>query len=125
MLKKEVTLKSGEVLEIRQSENGSVCPVCGFIFAGDPAYDWYQTVLADESLSPRYGAASFDTCPCCNVEYGNDDHIAGRSVAAAWESLRLAWLDRVEWSEKTLRQLRENLEINTETLKEAKSRLRR
>jgi len=118
MKHKQITLRSGEILNVPQSSEEAICPICGFRSGGDPAYDFYQSVLPDGSLSNPYGAASFETCPSCNVEYGNDDCLDGRSVASVWEVLRLAWLDRVGWKQEALRQLSENLGIDTAALKE-------
>jgi hypothetical protein len=110
----QVKLKSGEIVEIRQAPGGYICPVCGFMHGGDPPYAYHQSVLDDgKSLSEPYGAASFDVCPSCHVEYGNDDYADGRSVASMWEQLRLDWLQRTGWSEAALAQLRENLGIPT------------
>src|SRR4051812_14121147 len=105
MKKKQVTLRSGEVLNIPEVADGAICPVCGFHHRGEPAYDLYQTVLPDGSLSESFGAASFQTCPSCNVEYGNDDQSDDRSVSSMWEQLRLAWLNRVGWNDQALGQL--------------------
>jgi predicted RNA-binding Zn-ribbon protein involved in translation (DUF1610 family) len=51
----------------------NVCPVCGFTGLAEPAYDEHRS-------------ASFEICPCCGTEFGNDD--ATRSHA----DLRAAWL---------------------------------
>jgi hypothetical protein len=49
------------------------CPVCGFPELTDPPYD-------------EKGCASFDICPSCGTEFGNED--AKRSHA----DLRHSWL---------------------------------
>lgn len=49
------------------------CPVCGFPDLDEPAHD-------------STGAASFDICPCCFIQFGYED--AGTSHA----ELRADWI---------------------------------
>ena len=42
------------------SKSKPVCPVCGFPELGGPPYD-------------SFGYPTYEICPCCGVEFGNDD----------------------------------------------------
>jgi hypothetical protein len=59
-----------------------VCPVCGSNSLFGPAYD-------------NPGAPSYEICPCCGTEFGNDD------FSVSHEVLRQRWLDNGArwWSE--------------------------
>jgi len=111
-----IRLKSGEVIDIRETADGPVCPVCGFASAGDPPYGLCRTVLQDGSLGESYGAASFDVCPSCGTEYGNDDYAEGQTVTSMWDQLRIKWLDRAGWSDIALKQLQDHLNLTQEEL---------
>ena len=118
MKKHLIRLKSGEEVVLRETPEGAVCPVCGVILAGGPAYCW-MTVCNGTPLSEPFGVPSFNTCGCCDTEYGNDDYVAWGtgSREAKWHELRLAWLDRVGWNDEAIQQLQRNLEIDPTTLR--------
>jgi len=109
----KITLRIGEVLDIREIDGQSVCPVCGHLCYGTPAYSMCRSSTPEQpdKWSEPFGCASFDCCPCCNVQYGNDDYDDEHPVATMWNKLRFAWLDRVGWGEDALAQLRGNLDI--------------
>lgn len=60
-------------------------PVCGFPTLTEPPYD-------------EHDCASFEICPCCGTEFGNDD------ATQSHVDIRLAWFNRgAKWfSETTL-----------------------
>lgn len=112
---KTVTVKfsNGELADLRIPDNGgeSLCPVCGVIWLCGMAY--YP--------AEPYATASDDICPGCKMQFGLDDNIGtGCPVGAQaerWKELRIEWLDKSGWAEENLRQLRERLDIDTDTLK--------
>ena len=115
---KVVLLNREEIVirEIKDGDNKSVCPVCGFLFSGD--LPWSMVRSVDESTRKEYGdafgAASFDICPCCNTQYGLDDQFAmdgNPTMPQIWGGLRSKWLDKTGWTEEALRQLKANLDI--------------
>lgn len=58
------------------------CPVCGFDELTEPPYD-------------VYGCASFDICPCCGTEFGNDDFGKSHEVLREnWINSGMKWHNR-------------------------------
>lgn len=108
-------LRSGEQIEIRQAVDGKFyCPVCGFLLpGGEPPY----FALTMEGGVDDFAHASFDICPCCHTEFGFDDYIDGKSRLQRWNELRLEWLNRIGWTSEALKQLQDNLDIDTDGLK--------
>lgn len=62
------------------------CPVCGYPGLPESPY-----VYADKSV------ASFEICPCCGTEFGNDDH------ETSYKELRDKWVagGAIWWSDST------------------------
>ena len=63
------------------------CPCCGYPGIEGPPYKELTHLGLVRGFSPPYrhhfGWASYDVCPCCGFEYGNDDEprleVAGES----------------------------------------------
>ena len=87
------------------------CPVCGSTSPADPPWD--------ES------GASFDICTFCHTQFGYDDGMSPDSPIGAfqkmWDELRLKWLEKENWPDWALAQLR-NIEVDGEALKENRTR---
>lgn len=87
----KLTTWTGEVLELRCSEDGEwVCPVCGDILGtGGAPYN------------------SYSICVCCGVEYGHEDSPRqGQFQAQRWAELREKWMESEGHAGWTLRQLK-------------------
>lgn len=55
------------------------CPVCGFGGLDEPPYD-------------EDGCASFNICPCCGTEFGNDDFRSSHEqLRADWFAKGMPW----------------------------------
>ena len=71
-----------------------VCPVCGAAELTAPPYERWPPE-ADDALQPPYedqlGAPSYEVCPNCGFEFGNDDN-PGTAPPASFESYRQEWL---------------------------------
>jgi hypothetical protein len=72
------------------------CPVCGAEeLTVKPYQQWPPTPGA--VLSPPYedhlGPPSYEVCPSCGFEFGNDDN-PGTSVPASFEEYREEWVRR-------------------------------
>ena len=126
----QVRLHSGETVEIRLLPDGrSVCPVCGLMAGGEPAYSYGECgqarepareVQGEARAEPQFGRASFDICPDCHTQYGESDSapdFPGHTQAEVWEVLRIRWLDLIHWSQGMLDRLQRNLDIDVEALK--------
>jgi predicted RNA-binding Zn-ribbon protein involved in translation (DUF1610 family) len=61
------------------------CPVCGYNGLLEPAYD-------------EHGCSSFEICPSCGTEFGNDD------AKRTHKELRNLWLSAgAPWKSKTVK----------------------
>lgn len=83
------------------------CPCCGYPDLKMPAYrDLGQPPWLDHGLPPyedRYGPASYDVCPCCGFEFGNDDN-PGISEPVTFEEYRNEWIaGGCKWFDETKR----------------------
>ena len=107
-----IKLRTDDVIEVRMLEQGGyICPICGSVL-NDAPYVPVEDVSDFVSLKePVLGGASFNVCPTCHVEYGNDDYDDNLPVSAMWDVLRRRWLEKVGWSPDALRALRENLGV--------------
>ena len=94
--KLKVTFAKGdEATLIQLGEDTYCCPVCG----------------SDEVDLPyaSNGSASFEICPDCGIEFGFDDQVYDKDIAAGithekkWQQLRSHWLEGKEVTE-SLRQ---------------------
>jgi len=63
----------------------SICPVCGYDQLSNPPL----AKLVNGKLIYSYleGAHQFDICPCCGIEFGNED------FEKTWEELRVEWIE--------------------------------
>lgn len=73
------------------------CPVCGY---DRLSVKPYETWPPPEGLhiSPPYedflGRPSYDVCPQCGFEFGNDDNPGGTATPSSFESYREEWTER-------------------------------
>jgi len=59
-----------------------VCPVCGYPDLDEPPYD-------------SHGSPNFGICPCCGVEFGNDDWERPHSALRDdWAKKKYAWFSQ-------------------------------
>src|SRR5688500_16602774 len=101
---------SGEHLHLRWTVGGQpICPVCGLVWTRAREHAW-----ADEGDVNGDGLLlvqpTYDICPCCGTEFGNDD-IGGPSdsVQGCWTLLRIRWLSRVQWQPSAIMQVTDGL----------------
>lgn len=89
----------GETFELRRSDDGWICPVCGFAELSIEPYD-------------AVGVASFETCPECSTEYGHDDAAMGATTRQSeWKELRFRYLEEKSWLEDHIVRICGNLGI--------------
>src|SRR2546430_2796969 len=72
------------------------CPVCNCeALSAKPYKTWPPP--SDIDLAPPYelqlGPASYEVCPRCGFEFGNDDN-PGTAPPLSWESYRQDWVAR-------------------------------
>jgi hypothetical protein len=69
------------------------CPVCRFEGLAYPPYESWPPP-PDIELSPPYedllGAPSYEVCPRCGFEFGNDDN-PGTGIPVSFEQYRAEW----------------------------------
>lgn len=74
------------------------CPVCGFDGLAAKPYETWPPPPA-QVLSPPYedllGQPSYEVCPRCGFEFGNDDN-PGTSSPLSFEEYRERWVARGE-----------------------------
>jgi hypothetical protein len=72
------------------------CPCCGYPGLNMPAYrrlgppPWLHP--GPPPYERWYGAPSYDVCPCCGFEFGNDDN-PGTAPPSSFEQFRRAWIE--------------------------------
>ena len=70
------------------------CPVCGSAELTTKPYEHWP-VEDVEALTPPYedvlGRPSYEVCPCCGFEFGNDDN-PGTAVAQSFAQYRAEWI---------------------------------
>jgi hypothetical protein len=118
---------NGETGSLHQLDDGSwACPICGEAWVRYPPY--YPN---DGELGPHHDRSSAnlgETCPGCDTEFGYDECMAPTSPVGAFRkrfsALRLAWLDREQWSDTALEQLRDHLGIAEAELRKAAEELK-
>lgn len=104
---------TGDLVHLRTASDGSpICPVCGCVWPHGAGHAWGGTgEMAAHGLT--IVGPSWDTCPCCKTEFGNDDvPDEGETLEQSWAVLRTRWLERVGRAPDVLAQLRHNLELN-------------
>jgi hypothetical protein len=72
------------------------CPCCGYGGLDQPAYGGFSRLPVPEDAAPPYsrrlGDPSYDVCPCCGFEFGNDDEPGTGAETASFESYRADWI---------------------------------
>jgi len=71
------------------------CPVCGSMeLTVAPHETWPPP--RDRALSPPYedllGKPSYEVCPNCGFEFGNDDNPGGTAKPSSFEEYRAEWV---------------------------------
>jgi hypothetical protein len=73
------------------------CPVCGYDRLTTKPYETWPPPDGVE-LTPPYedllGRASYEVCPQCGFEFGNDDNPGGVAVPSSFEEYRADWIAR-------------------------------
>lgn len=71
------------------------CPVCSHAGLGSAPYALWPPP-DDVEISPPYedflGQPSYEVCPRCGFEFGNDDN-PGTSAPVSFEDYRAEWID--------------------------------
>lgn len=81
-------------LVVSTEEPPYACPVCGACELSVPPYEIWPPP-ADLRLDPPYedqlGAPSYEVCPNCGFEFGNDDN-PGTAQPSTFDEYREEWL---------------------------------
>lgn len=88
--------------------NAYMCPCCGFVGLDCPPYKGLTEDLLVRGLIPPYrnyfGWGSYDVCPCCGFEFGNDDEPGGDAVGDSFEKYLADWISRGQkWFTPTMK----------------------
>jgi len=81
------------------------CPVCGYSGLTAAPYANLQELPVPTHAVPPYedvlGMPSYEVCPCCEFEFGNDDN-PGTAIGVSFEQYRAEWLSNGAnwWSKK-------------------------
>lgn len=83
------------------------CPCCGFRGLVAPAYSSLRSNQLIRGLTPPYsehfGMPSYEVCPCCGFEFGNDDE-PGTAEPVSFEQYLQEWIDEgCNWLNESLR----------------------
>src|SRR5205814_3549027 len=71
------------------------CPCCGFARLDAPAYEklgpppW--DIRAEPPYEATFGLPSYEVCPCCGFEFGNDDN-PGTAKPSTFAEYRSEWI---------------------------------
>lgn len=72
------------------------CPVCGYPGLDAPPYANIgappYVVRGGPPYALELGAPSYDVCPCCGFEFGNDDDPGTVARGLSFEEYRLEWI---------------------------------
>jgi hypothetical protein len=75
------------------------CPVCGSLELTVPPYESWPPPPG-LALSPPYedllGMPSYEVCPNCGFEFGNDDNPGGSATPSSFEEYRAEWVAQGE-----------------------------
>ena len=103
----------GERATIRRSDTGNVlCPICGIEYAD--SRDW---ILEAFVLHQEF-------CPGCHTQMGVHDMHGlppidpSNPIMRRWAKLRVKWLDRIEWPDWAIAQVKNALGLTREEIKE-------
>ena len=72
------------------------CPVCGEVSLSVPPYADYDGTVPSGAHPPyedALGAPSYEVCPVCEFEFGNDDN-PGTAAPQSFEDYRREWEQR-------------------------------
>ena len=78
-------------------ENGRVftCPVCSSDELTTKPYEDWPPAVESDALTPPYedvlGPASYEVCPSCGFEFGNDDS-PGTATPVSFGEYRAEWI---------------------------------
>jgi hypothetical protein len=88
---------TGEIIKIKHcKDERSICPICGFITPHPWGPAWTITIETGED-GMHLGTPSWDICPSCNTQYGEDDapdtliDDTNTKITEKWCSLRIEW----------------------------------
>ena len=104
---------TNEVVILRRTPDGRpVCPVCGVAWPSGAEHAWSGSGERNpEGL--LIVAPSYDICPSCKTEFGNDDiPDSGESLADSWAWLRGKWLEQAGRSMDVVARLKKNLGVD-------------
>jgi hypothetical protein len=90
----EIHVGSQNVKVPHTVSGGFVCPVCGHMDMLLKQLAWSPGDTRVHGELPE-GVPSFETCACCNTQFGLDDLGAEQNLLAAWNELRNQWRQRV------------------------------
>jgi hypothetical protein len=72
------------------------CPACGYSGLKGPPYSNFGNRTIVRGLAPPYsehfGMPSYEVCPCCGFEFGNDDDPGGGAVSTSFEQYLDEWI---------------------------------
>ena len=73
------------------------CPVCAYPGLSSRPYADYTGNLPEDATPPyedKLGRASYEVCPLCGFEFGNDDNPGGTAGPTSFEAYRAEWVAR-------------------------------
>ena len=93
----------GDSIRVPVDESGPYCPICATSFNGCEL--------------------EHNICPGCNIQFGDDDTPTWKykdlTTEQYFQVIRIQWLDKNNWDESLLNQLRDILGVDTDALREA------
>ena len=73
------------------------CPCCGYLGLSMPSYAHALRPPFSKEISPPYsqylGEPSYQVCPCCGYEFGNDDE-PGTGAPISFERYLRDWINQ-------------------------------
>lgn len=87
--------KAWAMIDELERESVHTCPCCGYFGLSAPAYadlpapPWSD--LGSPPYSQAYGFPSYEVCPCCGFEFGNDDE-PGTAAGATFAAYLREWI---------------------------------
>jgi hypothetical protein len=95
------------------------CPCCGYGGLTQPPYKGLTSASAARGLKPPYeqhfGDPSYEVCPCCGFEFGNDDN-PGTGAPTSFEEYLREWVrSGCEWFDPAMKSEGWRLEVQLES----------